>query len=256
MSEIDTGLVLAVLEPIWSVKPETASRVRGRVEAVLDWATARGLREGENPARWKGHLEKLLPAKSRVHKVEHHAALPYADLQAFMVALGKQTGAAARALEFTILTAARTGEVIGAEWNEIDLPNHVWIVPANRMKGHKEHRVPLTAPLVEILKERQEEYASIVRRVMASKGQIAPEEIRPTGPIFVGRQFGKKLSNMAMLAVLEHLGAAEATTGWTTGASGVPRWLVAIIRRRVWAKERCGSERKVATRARVFSSSA
>ena len=211
VSEIDTGLVLAVLEPIWSDKPETASRVRGRVEAVLDWATARGLRGGENPARWKGHLEKLLPAKSRVHKVEHHAALPYADLPTFMAALAAQAGAAARALEFTILTAARTGEVIGAEWNEFDLANHVWIVPANRMKGHKEHRVPLTAPVVEILKARQEEYASIVRRVMASKGQIAPEEIPATGPVFWGSLFGKKLSNMAMLAVLKRMKRADLT---------------------------------------------
>lgn len=125
--------------------------------------------------------------------------------------MDKQPGAAARALEFTILTAARTGEVIGAEWSEIDLPNQVWIVPANRMKGHREHRVPLTAPLVEILKERQEEYASIVRRVMASKGQIAPEEIRPTGPVFFGRQFGKKLSNMAMLAVLKRMKRGDLT---------------------------------------------
>lgn len=211
VAEIDTGLVLAVLEPIWAAKPETASRVRGRIEAVLDWASARGLRVGENPARWKGHLEKLLPAKSRVHKVEHHAALPYGELKAFMAALQKQPGAAAQALAFTILTAARTGEVIGAEWNEIDLEGRVWTVPADRMKGRKEHRVPLTGPLVEILQARQAEYAAVVRRVMEAKRQPVPATIHPAGPIFWGRQFGKKLSNMAMLAVLKRMKREDLT---------------------------------------------
>lgn len=205
VSEIDTGLVLAALEPIWSTKPETASRVRGRIEAVLDWANARGLREGENPARWKGHLEKLLPAKSRVHKVEHHAALPYAEMRAFMAALKGQPGAAARALEFTILTVARTGEVIGAKWDEIDLASRVWTIPADRMKGRKEHRVPLTTPLVEILEGRQAEYAAVVRRVLQSKGHAIPDDIPPVGPLFWGRLFGKNLSNMAMLAVLKRM---------------------------------------------------
>lgn len=205
VAEIDTSLVLAILEPIWAAKPETASRVRGRIEAVLDWATARGLRQGENPARWKGHLEKLLPAKARVHKVSHHAALPYADLGPFMTTLRKQPGTAARALEFTILTAARTGEVIGAEWDEIDFAGQVWTVPAGRMKGHREHRVPLTKPLMEILEGRRAEYAAVIRRVLASKGQPVPDEITPAGPIFWGAQFGKKLSNMAMLAVLKRM---------------------------------------------------
>lgn len=212
VAEIDTGLVLAVLEPIWAAKPETAGRVRGRVEAVLDWATARGLRTGENPARWKGHLEKLLPAKSRVHKVEHHAALPYGELKAFIAALQNQPGAAAQALAFTILTAARTGEVISAEWKEIDLEGRVWTVPAGRMKGHKEHRVPLTAPLVEVLNARQAEYATVVRRVLESKGQPVPDEIKPVGPLFWGRLFGKKLSNMSMLAVLKRMKRGDLTT--------------------------------------------
>jgi integrase len=109
--------------------------VRGRIESVLDWATARGYRQGENPARWRGHLENLLPAKSRVAKVEHHAALPYIDLPEFMVALRQQEGVAARALEFAIVTAARTGEVIGARWSEIDLEARLWTVPAERMKS-------------------------------------------------------------------------------------------------------------------------
>jgi integrase len=137
--------VLKVLEPIWTAKPETAGRVRGRVESILDWAKARGYRTGENPARWKGHLDQLLPARSKVRKVEHHAALPYAELPDFMVALREQEGVGARALEFTILTAARTGEAIGALWDEIDLPGKLWTVPASRMKAGKEHRVPLSA---------------------------------------------------------------------------------------------------------------
>ena len=120
-------------------------RLRGRIESVLDFAKVRGYRDGENPARWRGHLAKLLPARSKVRDVKHHAALPYAELPAFLVALRAQEGIAARALEFTILTAARTGEVIGARWNEIDLLDKVWTVPAARMKAHREHRVPLSA---------------------------------------------------------------------------------------------------------------
>jgi integrase len=141
---VDTGLVLKVLEPIWAAKSETASRVRGRLEAVLDWAKVRGYRVGENPARWRGHLDKLLPALSRVRRVEHHAALPYAAMPEFITRLREQEGVAARALEFTILTAARTGETIGATRNEINEAG-LWIIAADRMKAGKEHRVPLRA---------------------------------------------------------------------------------------------------------------
>jgi hypothetical protein len=115
---IDTSLVMRVIEPIWTTKPETAGRVRGRIESILDWATTREYRQGENPARWRGHLENLLPARSKVAAVEHHAALPYAELPAFMAELRQQEGVAARALEFAVLAAARTGEVIGAKWAE------------------------------------------------------------------------------------------------------------------------------------------
>ena len=121
MQAVDTALVLKVLEPIWTAKPETASRVRQRMENILDFAKVRGYRDGENPARWRGHLDKLLPARSKVREVEHLAALPYAELPAFLASLRTQEAIAARALEFLILTAARTGEVIGARWNEIDL---------------------------------------------------------------------------------------------------------------------------------------
>src|SRR5258707_6237283 len=141
---IDVGLVMKAVEPIWTVKPETAGRVPGRIDSVLDWATARGYRQGENPARWRGHLENLLPRKSKVRRVEHHAALPYGEIAAFIAELRQQEGVAARALEFAILTAAGTGEVIGAEWDEIDFAERLWTVPADRMKAGKEHRVPLS----------------------------------------------------------------------------------------------------------------
>jgi integrase len=148
---IDVGLVLKVLEPIWAEKTETASRVRGRIESVLDWAKARGYRQGENPARWRGHLENLLPARSKVQRVEHHAALPYAEMPAFAAELRQLAGIAARALEFTILTAARRGEVIGATWFEIDLKDRLWVIPADRMKSGREHRVPLSEAAITTL---------------------------------------------------------------------------------------------------------
>ncbi len=150
---IDTGLVLKAIEPIWATKPEMASRVRGRIESILDWAKARGYREGENPARWRGHLNHLLPARSKVRKVLHHAALPYTEISAFIAELHKREGMAARALEFAILTAARSGEVLGARWEEFDLDAAVWTVPAGRMKAGKEHRVPLALRALEIVKD-------------------------------------------------------------------------------------------------------
>lgn len=143
--------VLSALDPIWKTKNETASRVRGRIESVLDWATVRKYRTGENPARWKGHLDMLLAAPSKVQKVEHHRALLIDDLPAFILDLRKREGTAARALEFNILCATRSGEVRGARWTEIDLVAGVWTVPAERMKSGKEHRVPLSKSALGIL---------------------------------------------------------------------------------------------------------
>jgi integrase len=148
---VDTGLVMKAVEPLWVTKTETASRVRGRIESVLDWAAARGYRDGQNPARWRGHLENLLPARSKVARVEHHAALPYAEIAEFVAELRKQEGVAARALELTILTAARTGEVLGARWAEFDLEHRLWSVPGERMKAGKEHRVPLSEAAMALL---------------------------------------------------------------------------------------------------------
>jgi integrase len=153
VQEIDTALVMKVLRPIWSTTTETASRVRGRIEAVLDAARAQGhIAQGvANPARWRGHLDKLLPKKSKVKPVEHHPALAYAELPAFMAALRVQEGVAAKALEFTILTAARTGETIGARWSEINSREKLWIIPGSRMKSGREHRTPLSSRALDIL---------------------------------------------------------------------------------------------------------
>jgi integrase len=149
VSSIDTGLVMKVIEPLWREIPETAKRLRGRIESVLDWATVRGYRTGDNPARWKGHLDHLLPATDKVRKVKHHAALPYAELPAFMASLREQEGLGARCLEFVVLTASRTGEALGARWDEIK--DGVWTVPADRMKAGKEHRIPLSKAALAIL---------------------------------------------------------------------------------------------------------
>ena len=155
VAAIDTALVMKTIEPIWRTIPETASRVRGRIEAVLDWAKVSGYRTGENPARWRGHLDHLLPARAKVRRVEHHAALAYETLGAFMVDLRQDSSAGARALEFTILTAGRTGEALGVTWDEIDLTAKVWTIPAERMKGGREHRVPLSSAALALLKRMQ-----------------------------------------------------------------------------------------------------
>ena len=191
VATVDVALGLKCLEPIWSAKPETAGRVRGRIEAVLDWAAARGHRTGDNPARWKGHLEALLPARSKVARVRHHAALPYAEMPAFMADLRKRGDLGALCLEFTILTASRTGEAIGARLPEFDIDAALWTVPAERMKGGREHRVPLSARAVEIIRS-------------------VPRDA--TGDfVFPGAKEGKALSNMTMLATLRRMGRDDLT---------------------------------------------
>lgn len=199
LGAIETKHVLAALEPIWVEKSETASRVRGRIEAVLDWGAVQGHRSGENPARWKGHLDLILPAKSKVAPVTHHAALPFKEMPAFMHRLAGVGGIAARALEFTILTAARTGEVIGAEWGEVDLQGAIWTIPAGRMKGQREHRVPLSRRTMEILEQ--------ARTRALNNGTSAL-----SGPIFTGMRAGRGLSNMSLLKVLKTLKRRDLTT--------------------------------------------
>jgi len=187
---VDVALVMKVLEPIWTTKPETAARIRGRIESVLNWAKAREYRTGENPALWKGHLDNLLPARGKIAKVKHHAALPYDQTSQFIEALRRQDGIAPLALEFAILTAARTGEIIGARWGEIDLAEGVWTVPASRMKAGREHRVPLSAEALVVLNK---------------VGEGDPEDF-----VFAGRK-KRPLSNMALLMVLRRMGQVDLT---------------------------------------------
>lgn len=149
--DVELHHILQILEPIWTTKTETASRLRGRIENILDWAAVRGYRPRENPARWRGHLDMVLPKPSKVAKVEHHPALPYVDVGQFMKELGQVNGIGARALEFLIITATRSGEVRGATWDEINLKTRVWTIPAHRMKAGKEHRVPLSERAVKLL---------------------------------------------------------------------------------------------------------
>ena len=184
VDQIDTALVMRCIEPIWATKTETASRLRGRIEAVLDWAAIRGYRKGDNPARWRGHLDKLLPRPSQVARVKHHPALPYTEVGAFMQELRDDASIASRALEFTILTATRTNEVIKARWSEFDLDRKTWVVPVGRMKSKREHRVPLSDAAVAALK--------------AVKG-------RGKRYVFPGQKRGCHLSNMAMMQVLKRL---------------------------------------------------
>jgi integrase len=214
---VDVGLVLKAIEPIWTAKPETASRIRGRIESILDWSTARGYREGENPARWRGHLDNLLPARAKVSRVEHHAALPYAKIGVFMAELRAQDGVSARALEFAILTAARTGEVIGARWDEINIAEKLWTIAAGRMKGGREHRVPLSAPALAIIEK------------MAA--------IRSDAFVFRGAKEGRPLSNMAFLMLLRRMGCADLTAHGFRSSF------------RDWAAERTGFAAEVAEMA-------
>jgi integrase len=173
VSEIDTALVLKVLRPIWHKTPETASRIRGRIERILAWATVSEYRQGENPARWRGHLKEMLPAKGKLRRPKHHKALPYSDVPPFMAQLRGRDSIVARALEFTILAAPRTGEVLGAKWDEIDFSEKVWTVPAERMKARKEHRVPLAERTIEILKSLPRERDNPHIFVGGSNGQLA-----------------------------------------------------------------------------------
>jgi integrase len=180
---------MKVLEPIWTTKPETAGRVRGRIERVLDWAKVQGYRDGENPARLRGHLENLLPKKSKVHRVIHHAALPYHDVGNFMAKLRDETSTSARALTLLILTVTRTSETLEANWDEIDLDQRIWVIPAERMKADNAHRVPLSRPAV--------------LKVM--------KEFQLNAYVFPGAKAGRPLSNMALAMLMRRIGYDHVT---------------------------------------------
>ncbi len=220
VADVDTGAVMKVLEPIWRKTPETASRVRGRIEAVLDYAKTRGWREGENPARWRGHLAHLLPARNKIARVEHHAALPWEEIGSFMAALRASQGTGALALEFAILTAARSGEVRGARWDEVDIANGVWTIPGTRMKAGREHRVPLSDTALNVL-----EALRPLRK--AGSDLIFPSPKKPRSP----------LSDMALTAVLRRMGRADLTVHGFRSTF------------RDWAAESTGYAREVAEMA-------
>jgi integrase len=209
VNTIETVDILRVLKPIWQRIPETASRLRGRIERVLDAARAKGLRSGENPARWRGHLDNLLPARQKVTR-GHFAAMPYKEVPAFTARLRESDGIAAVALEFAILTAARSGEVLGAQWSEIDLAAKVWTVPAGRMKAGREHRVPLSA-----------------------RAMVIVEQMKKVGTsdyVFPGYRSGRPISEPALRRVLRRMqvpvtvhGFRSAFRDWCGEATSFPR---------------------------------
>lgn len=200
VSRIDHEMVLQVLEPIWSVKTETARRVRGRIENILDWARARNLRSGENPARWRGLLEHSLPKQPKATLVQHHPALPYRDVAALMKVLEEQPVVAARALEFTILTAARTSEVTAATWAEVDLESRLWIIPATRIKAGREHRVPLSDAAVAVVTQQK--------------------DVRRNEYVFPSIIDDQPLSIMAMAELLKRMREAKVAIAMKTVPSG------------------------------------
>ncbi|WP_428354037.1 tyrosine-type recombinase/integrase [Methyloprofundus sp.] len=211
VKEIDTALIMRILEPIWLSKNETAGRLRGRIENIIAWAATQGYRSAENPARWKGHLENLLAKPSKVKKVKHHKALPYSEMYTFMQSLRNHDSVSANALEFLILTAARTNEVINATWDEIDLKNKVWIISTAKVKASREHRVPLSSRVIEIINE------------MAA--------VRVSDFIFTGRSRSGGLSNAAMDKLLQVTMKYDVTVqgfrstfrGWAAERTNYPR---------------------------------
>lgn len=219
---IDMGLVVQVLDPIWADKPETASRVRGRIETVLDAATVRGFRKGPNPAQWKGKLAHILPARGKVRRVEHHAALPFHDMPEFLAEVRCRPGIAARALEFAILTAARTAEVLGARWREIDWAAKVWTIPGARMKAGREHRVPLSEVALRVLE---------TARPLALLRNGEPD---PAAPVFPDPRRALRLSNMTMLMLLRRMKRKDVAThgfrstfsDWAAERTAYPREVV------------------------------
>jgi integrase len=213
ISAIDTAEVMLVLQPLWRTKTETASRLRGRIESVLNFAAARKWRTGDNPARWKGHLDNLLPARRKAQRVQHFEALPWREVSAFMQRLRQVNSIPARALEFAILTAARSGEVRGARWSEIDLAHKLWTVPASRIKAAKEHRVPLS------------DQAGAILRDMAKLGS------NDADLVFPGARIGSVISDVTLAAVVAAAGGGDATVhgfrstfrDWAAEATSHPR---------------------------------
>jgi integrase len=225
VAEIDTGLIVKCLAPIWEAKTETASRLRGRIESVLGWATTSGYRSGENPARWKGHLDNLLATISKASRTKHHPSLPWQHIGAFMAALRGRDGTSARAVEFAILTACRSGEVRGARWSEIDLERKVWTIPAERMKAKRQHEVPLSDAALALLKSLPDDETFV----------------------FAGRK-AQPLSDMSLAVVLRRMNCGEQPTWTDANGAGIT---VHGFRSsfRMWAAETTNYPREVAEHA-------
>ena len=214
VADIDTAAVLRAIEPHWLTKTETMNRVRGRIESVLNWCKVRGYRQGDNPAAWKGHLGELLPARAQVAKVEHHPAMPYAELPGFITKLRKREGTAARALEFLILSCARSGEVLGARWPEIHWDERMWVVPEHRMKSGREHRVALSQRAIELLRELPREGGN--------------------DRIFIGSRPGTGIGAQSMMQVIRRMGRADISAhgfranfkSWSTECTRFPNEMI------------------------------
>lgn len=209
--DIELPHILSVLEPIWRTKTETATRIRGRIEKILDWATVRGYRQGLNPARWKGHLENLLPAPNKIAKEQHHPALAISEMGAFMAQLRQQEGMGAKALEFGILNASRSGEVRGAPWREIDLDKGVWTIPAARMKAQNDHRVPLSEAAVDLL-----------RSLLVVPGTNDPLPTPHPDALVFPAPRGGMLSDATLLAVIKRMNKQTAEPLWIDPRDGRP----------------------------------
>lgn len=212
VASVNTPLILQILQPIWSTKTETATRVRGRIEKVLDWAKVQGYRAGENPAMWKGHLSEALPKPSKVANAGHHAALPWSEISTFMTKLRAMPGTASLASQLIILTASRTSEVIESEWSEFDLDAGLWVIPKERMKGFREHRIPLSKQAIAVLR------------------QIKWDN-KESDFVFPNAKLQKPISNMACLALLKRMGRADLTMhgfrstfrDWAAESTAYPR---------------------------------
>lgn len=222
VDQVDQAMVMNALDPIWTVKPETASRLRGRIEAILDWASVRGYRKGDNPARWRGHLEKALPARAKTRRIEHHAAVRFSEMPCFWAALAAREGNGADCLKFLVLTAVRSGEARGARWGEIDVGERVWTIPAARMKGGREHRVPLSDPALAVLEARR----ALSRYRLGTADLVFESDLRA----------GAALSDMTLGAVLKRMGRSETVHGFRSSF-------------RDWAAERTAFPREVAEQA-------
>ena len=236
VAEVDTALVVKCLSPIWEGKNETASRLRGRIEAVLGWATTSGYRTGENPARWKGHLENLLASINKTARVKNHPSLPWSQIGKFMAALKAREGTAARAVEFAILTACRSGEVRGARWSEFDLESNVWTIPAARMKAGREHQVPLTKEVLAILANMR-------------KQPIIVSQPAQTDPVVFAGTKSQELSDMSLTAVLRRMNSETEKPTWIdANGDGIT---VHGFRStfRMWAAENTNFPREVAEHA-------